>query len=380
MPTDDDLLALFPPGSARDADGGLRVAGCRLDELAEVYGTPLMVVDEAALRATVRAWRTSLTARLPRARITFASKAFPCTAVYRLMAEEGVGVDVAGGGELALALRGGVDTARCVLHGNAKSDAEIASAHEAGVGLIIVDNLDDLDRLERIVTREQGVLVRITPGVEGETHAAISTGGLDAKFGLPVDQAAAAIQRAAAHPLLRVDGVHVHIGSQIIGGGAVRGFRASAGGPARDGRARAVRRLRPRRRPRRPLHVRRPAGVARVVPRRAVGRRPRAPAARRRGDPRARPRARCRERRDRLPGGDAQAHGPGVRGRRRRHGRQPRGGAVRAAVRGGARRPAARARRRRRATSSAATASRATCWWPASSCPTRPSATCSPCR
>jgi diaminopimelate decarboxylase len=216
MPTDHDLLALFPPGTARDADGGLRVAGCRLDELAADYGTPFMLVDEGALRATVRRWRAALAARRPRARITFASKAFPCTAVYRVMAEEGIGVDVAGGGELALALRGGVDPGLCILHGNAKTDAEIAAAHEAGVGLIVVDNPDDLDRLERLVTGEQGVLVRITPGVEGETHAAISTGGLDAKFGLPIDQAAAALRRAAAHPLLRVDGVHIHIGSQIL--------------------------------------------------------------------------------------------------------------------------------------------------------------------
>src|SRR4051812_10571498 len=216
MRTDDELLGLFPPGTGRDADGGLRVAGCRLDELAEAYGTPFVLVDEGALRGTVRAWVAALAARLPRGRITFASKAFPCTAIYRVMAEEGIGVDVAGGGELQLALRGGVDPARCILHGNAKSDAEIAAAHEAGIGLIVVDNTDDLDRLQRIVTREQGVLVRITPGVEGETHASISTGGVDAKFGLPIDQAAAALRRAAAEPLLRVDGVHVHIGSQIL--------------------------------------------------------------------------------------------------------------------------------------------------------------------
>src|SRR4029079_1191638 len=130
-------------------------------------------VDEGALRATVRRWRTALAARRARARITFASKAFPCTAMYRVMAEEGIGVDVAGGGELALALRGGVDPALCILHGNAKTDPEIAAAHEAGVGLIVVDNLDDLDRLERIATREQGVLVRITAGVEGAAPPAI---------------------------------------------------------------------------------------------------------------------------------------------------------------------------------------------------------------
>jgi diaminopimelate decarboxylase len=219
MRTDADLLDLFAPGTGRDRDGGLRIAGCRVDELAATYGTPLMLVDEGHLRATVRAWQTGLDSRRPGSRVTFASKAFPCTAVYRLMAEEGVGVDVAGGGELAQALAGGVDPARIVVHGNAKTDAEIDAAHAAGVGLIVVDNLDDLDRLERVVTREQGVLVRITPGVEGQTHAAISTGGTDAKFGLPIDQAAAALRRAASHSLLRVDGVHIHIGSQILEAG-----------------------------------------------------------------------------------------------------------------------------------------------------------------
>jgi diaminopimelate decarboxylase len=216
MRTDAELLSLFSPGTGRDGDGGLRIAGCRVDELAAVYGTPLMLVDESHLRATVRAWKAGLEARLPGSTVMFASKAFPCTAVYRVMAEEGVGVDVAGGGELAQALAGGVDPARILVHGNAKTDAEIGTAHAAGVGLFVIDNLDDLDRLERLVTREQGVLVRITPGVEGDTHASISTGGLDAKFGLPIDQAAAALRRAAAHPMLRVDGVHIHIGSQIL--------------------------------------------------------------------------------------------------------------------------------------------------------------------
>jgi diaminopimelate decarboxylase len=215
MRTDADLLSLFAPGTARDDDGGLRVAGCRVDDLAAVYGTPLVLVDEGYLRANVRAWQAGLGARLPGSQVMFASKAFPCTAIYRLMAEEGVGIDVAGGGELAQALAAGVDPARILLHGNAKTDAEIGAAHAAGVGLVVIDNLDDLDRLERLAVHEQGVLVRITPGVEGDTHASISTGGLDAKFGLPVDQAGAALRRAGAHPLLRVDGVHIHIGSQI---------------------------------------------------------------------------------------------------------------------------------------------------------------------
>ena len=126
-----------------------------------------MLVDEGYLRANVRAWQAGLEARLPGSRVMFASKAFPCTAIYRLMAEEGVGIDVAGGGELAQALAAGVDPARILLHGNAKTDAEIGAAHAAGVGLVVIDNLDDLDRLERLVMHEQGVLVRITPGRRG---------------------------------------------------------------------------------------------------------------------------------------------------------------------------------------------------------------------
>ena len=121
----------------------------------------------------------------------FASKAFPCTAVYRLLAEEGLACDVASGGELFLALRGGFDPARIYFHGNAKSVAELRDALEAGVGHIVIDSLHELDRLERVAAelgRRQEVLIRITPGVAGDTHHAISTGQTDSKFGFaPVD-------------------------------------------------------------------------------------------------------------------------------------------------------------------------------------------------
>ena len=210
------LLGLFPPGSRVDADGELVVAGCRLADLAASWGTPLYVVDETAVRAQVRRVGRALGDRWRNSRMVFASKAFPCTAVYRLMAEEGIGVDVAGAGELVMALAGGVDPARIVMHGNAKTTAELRLAVEAGVGLIVIDNTDDIDRLERLVSSEQPVLVRVIPGVRPDTHEAVATGQPGSKFGLPIPAARAAIRRLRHSDKLRVDGLHAHIGSQIM--------------------------------------------------------------------------------------------------------------------------------------------------------------------
>ena len=141
MPTTDEaeaeLLSLFPPGSRLDADGELVVGGCRLADLAAAWGTPLYVLDDEAVSEQVRRFRHALELSWPNARMVWASKSFPCTAVYRLMAAEGIGVDVAGGGELVMALAGGVDPASIVMHGNAKTTAELAMATEAGVGLIV---------------------------------------------------------------------------------------------------------------------------------------------------------------------------------------------------------------------------------------------------
>src|SRR5215212_4410792 len=155
------LLDLFPPGSATGADGMLIIGGCRADDLAAEFGTPVLVVAEAALRARAREYVAELSARWPRSRVVFASKAFPCTAVQRVMVEEGLGLDVAGGGEILSALKAGVDPALLVLHGNAKTDEEIAMASEHGIGLVVVDNADDVDRLEATMPpgRFQDVLV-----------------------------------------------------------------------------------------------------------------------------------------------------------------------------------------------------------------------------
>jgi diaminopimelate decarboxylase len=121
------LLDLFPPGSATDDDGMLTIGGCRADRLAAEYGTPVLVVAEDALRARAREYRTALTERWPHSRVVFASKAFPCTAVQRVVAQEGLGLDVAGGGEILTALKAGVDPSLIVLHGNAKSTEDCAA-------------------------------------------------------------------------------------------------------------------------------------------------------------------------------------------------------------------------------------------------------------
>ena len=150
--------------------------------------------------------------------MVFASKAFPCTAIQRVMVEEGLGLDVAGGGEIVTALKAGADPARLVLHGNAKGDDEIAMVVEHGIGLVVVDNADDVDRLEAAVPqgRAQDVLVRVIPGVEADTHAHVLTGHAGSKFGLAPAAAAELIRRIERSPKLRMQGLHVHVGSQIL--------------------------------------------------------------------------------------------------------------------------------------------------------------------
>ena len=209
------LVELFPRGTTVD-ERGLVFAGCAAVDLARSYATPVLVIDESALRQRARAYAQGLTRRWANSRVVWASKSLPCTAVYRVMADEGLGVDVAGGGELVMALAAGVEPSRLVVHGNAKTDAEIAMALTAGVGTIVVDNTDDIERLERLATAEQGVLVRVTPGVRPATHAAISTGQTVSKFGVALAHVPRVIERVRASRWLRLDGLHVHVGSQIL--------------------------------------------------------------------------------------------------------------------------------------------------------------------
>ena len=215
------LSHVYPLGSRVNAAGRLEVGGCDTVELAREFGTPCFVVAEDDIRARARAFVQAFAARTDDFEVVFASKAFPCTAVYRLLWEEGIGCDVAGAGELALALAAGVDPGRIHLHGNAKSAAELRYALESGVGEVIVDNQRDLDLLEELVPAVRGgapqpVALRIAPGVSPDTHPAISTGGPNTKFGFDLAHAPAAIERAQASAAVDLRGLHMHIGSQIL--------------------------------------------------------------------------------------------------------------------------------------------------------------------
>jgi diaminopimelate decarboxylase len=214
----EELLGLFPPGTSRDDDGMLVIGGCRLDDLAAEYGTPVMVVAEGPLRQQARNYRQRLATRWPDSQVVFASKAFPCTAVLRLLVSEGLWIDVAGGGEIVTALAAGTEPATLILHGNAKTTEEIELAVRSGVGTVVVDNLDDVDRLEAAVPpgRVQDCLVRIIPGIHASTYAAYATGHEGSKFGLSPLAAKEAIARIEASDRLRMLGLHTHVGSQIL--------------------------------------------------------------------------------------------------------------------------------------------------------------------
>jgi len=215
---DRDLLPLFPEHSSVRPDGELAIGGVGVRDLAERFGTPVYIVDEAGVQDQAARFKDGLAARHPDSEVVFASKSLPCLAVYKLFAAAGLSIDVAGAGELVMALAAGVSPERMYLHGNAKTTAELTMAHQAGVATVVVDNFDDIDRLEQLATptRPQRVLIRIIPGVAPETHESQSTGGADSKFGLPLDQARQAIARIRASDKLRLDGLHLHIGSQIL--------------------------------------------------------------------------------------------------------------------------------------------------------------------
>ena len=208
-------LSVYPPNAALD-DGRLMLGGCRVADVAQEFGTPAYLVDAAGLRQRALAFQEAVASRHPRSRVLFASKSFPTPSVMGLIADTGCGLDVAGLGELLAAERTGVDAARVVLHGNAKSDAEIAKAIEMGVGYIVVDNLDDVARISRLATEPVPVLLRVSPGVDAQTNAAMATGHDASKFGIPTHQIGDVIARIRREPMLDLRGLHAHVGSQIL--------------------------------------------------------------------------------------------------------------------------------------------------------------------
>ncbi len=203
---------VYPLGSRLNEQGRLEVGGCDVVELAREFGTPAYVYAEDDMRARARAYLEAFRARAERFEVIYASKAFPCTAAYRLFAEEGLSADVASGGELHLALAGGFTPEQIYFHGNNKTPAELERALEVGVGHIVVDSFDEIDRLRN---RGARVMLRVTPGIKPSTHSYIQTGQEDSKFGFGLDDVPRAVA-ACADAGLELDGLHAHIGSQVF--------------------------------------------------------------------------------------------------------------------------------------------------------------------
>ena len=225
------------PASAIVDGEGLAIAGVGAVELAARHGTPLLVFDLADVRARMRRVRTAF----PRA--AYAVKAFTGHAILRLAAEEGLDLLCASGGEVEACLRAGVRAPAIQLHGNAKTDAELELAVEAGIGLVIADGLGELERLDRIAAGADvavDVLLRVRPGVEADTHEKIATGHEESKFGLGRGEAAAAIAAAAGLGHVRLQGLQAHVGSQVLDDTAAM---RSAGGARRRSRPRRASRL-----------------------------------------------------------------------------------------------------------------------------------------
>ncbi|HHV62190.1 MAG TPA: diaminopimelate decarboxylase [Firmicutes bacterium] len=201
--------------------GHLEIGGCDTVDLARVYGTPLYVMDEAAIRQECRAFRRALESRHADSEVIYAGKAFSTMAMCRIADEEGLGLDVASGGEIVTALKAGFPAERIYFHGNNKSRADLEMALRARIGRFMVDNLYELEMLHDLARQlrvKAHVDFRVTPGVEAHTHEYIRTGQLDSKFGLGLQngQAMMAVEKALAMDGIVVHGLHCHIGSQIF--------------------------------------------------------------------------------------------------------------------------------------------------------------------
>jgi len=200
--------------------GHLEIGGCDAVELAERFGTPLYVMDEAEIRAKCRAYRQAFEKHYDDVTVAFAGKAFLTLAMCRIAQQEGLGLDVASAGELFTAVRAGFPTQRMYLHGNYKSDDELRAALDVGVGWTVVDSATELDQIQRVAA-EKGtavrIMLRVTPGIKPDTHSYVQTGQIDSKFGLGIEtgEAMAAVMRACSLANVNFAGIHCHIGSSI---------------------------------------------------------------------------------------------------------------------------------------------------------------------
>jgi diaminopimelate decarboxylase len=205
--------AIWPVTTHSDEEGRLCIGDIPLSDIADEFHTPTYVIDETDFRYRARRYRKVLRG----VEIVYAGKSLLTTAVARWAREEGLGVDVCSAGELAVALAGGVDPARIIMHGNAKSPDELQEAVGTGVGRIVLDSCIEIAYLAGCARKRQPVLIRVTPDIDIHGHRAVTTGISDQKFGftLAEDQAADAVKRVLAHPILDLVGLHCHIGSQV---------------------------------------------------------------------------------------------------------------------------------------------------------------------
>lgn len=199
--------------------GNLGVGGCDLVALGKEFGTPLWVIDEVTLRDTCRRYVNSLHEAYSDSDVLFASKSLSTISTLKIIAEEGLGVDVVSGGELFIALKAGVSPAKIFFHGNNKSQTELEEALAAGVGYVVVDSLYELDLLNTVAAtcgKTQQILIRVTPGIEAHTHEFIRTGQFDSKFGTHLERVTEFIEEVKKRKYIDLQGLHVHIGSQIL--------------------------------------------------------------------------------------------------------------------------------------------------------------------
>ena len=201
----------------------LTISSISATDLAKEFGTPAFIMDEADFRDRAAAWNTALNNAFESnaGTVYYAAKAFICVEVARWIKDIGIGIDVCTGGELAVALKGGIDPAKIEVHGNNKSVAEIEKAVAAGVGTIVIDSLYEIERVAVAAAKQgvvQKVLLRLTPGIEAHTHESIATAHEDVKFGFSIASGAAwnAITQVRKHSSLELRGFHAHIGSQIF--------------------------------------------------------------------------------------------------------------------------------------------------------------------
>ena len=208
----------LPRGSRVNDRGHLEVGGCDVVELAQEFGTPAYIYAEDDIRSRVQEYLDAFAARTQEFEVVYASKAAPIGAIFRLVSEMGLSVDVASAGELHGALQAGTSPERIYLHGNNKTDADLRLATEASVGHIVCDSFDEIERLDGMLDRPQQVMIRVTPGIKAKTHSYIQTGQLDSKFGFGLDDGLAArgIEAIRESSNLQLAGLHAHIGSQIF--------------------------------------------------------------------------------------------------------------------------------------------------------------------